>query len=118
MLVGMSEPASESSDRASATEGSREHVEEVTVKDNPQEQRYEAWLNGELAGFAQYKLRPGVVIVTHTEVPDQYAGHGIGTAIVRGTLDDLRARGLKVRPVCPFFKSWIERHPDYQDLVD
>lgn len=96
-----------------------EQVEQVvTVRDNPDEHRYEAWMGGKPAGFAQYKQRPGVVIVTHTEVPDEYAGHGIGTTIVRNTLDDLRARGLKVRPVCPFFKSWIDRHPDYADLVD
>ncbi len=90
----------------------------VTVKDNPDESRYEAWDDsGVVAGFAQYKLRDGLVIFTHTEVDDAFEGRGVGSTLVRAALDDVRGRGLQVRPVCPFFKSYIEQHPEYQDLL-
>lgn len=90
----------------------------VEVRDNPDEHRYEAWLDGELAGYATYRASEQVVTIRHTEVPEEFAGHGIGGKLARGTLDDLRARGLRVRPVCPFFAGWIGKHPDYEDMVE
>ena len=73
--------------------------------------------DGRLAGIAQYTTRPGVVEFIHTEVDDQFEGHGIGSRLVRAALDDVRAAGDRVVPTCPFFKSWIEKHEDYADLV-
>lgn len=91
---------------------------QVTVKDNSGENRYEASDDsGLVAGFAEYKLRDGLVIFLHTEVDDAFEGQGIGSSLVRGALDDVRGRGLRVRPVCPFFKAYIEEHPEYQDLL-
>jgi predicted GNAT family acetyltransferase len=58
------------------------------------------------------------VIFTHTQVEDAYEGHGVGSALARFALDDVRASGTrKVLPLCPFIKGWIEKHPDYADLV-
>lgn len=54
---------------------------------------------------------------THTEVGDDFEGRGVGSALVRGALDDVRRNGLSVQPLCPFVKSWIQRHPGYGDLV-
>ena len=93
----------------------------VEVRDHPEEQRYEAWLGGSLAGFAAYRLRPGRpgrpgrIVFTHTEV--QVEGRGVGSTLVRGALDDVRRRGLTVTPLCPFVKAYLEKHPEYADLM-
>jgi hypothetical protein len=91
---------------------------DVATSHNPDASRYEAHLDGELAGFAEYELTDQLVIFTHTQVEDAYEGHGVGSALARFALDDVRASGTrKVLPLCPFIKGWIEKHPDYADLV-
>jgi predicted GNAT family acetyltransferase len=90
---------------------------DIRVADNPDEQRYEVLVDGALGGFAQYRLLPGRIVFTHTEVDDAYEGHGVGSALVRTALDDVRARGLQVTPICPFVRAYIGQHPEYQDLV-
>lgn len=93
-------------------------MSDVTVRDNPDQNRYEAVLDGEVAGFAQYRRTGDGLVFTHTEVDDAYEGKGVGSALARGALDDVRAGGHgPVVPSCPFIKGWIEKHPDYQDLV-
>ena len=87
------------------------------VANNADAGRYEVSLDGEPAGFAEYRLRDGRVIFTHTEVDSAFAGHGLGSSLARGALDDVRNRGLKAVPLCPFITAYIERHPEYQDLV-
>lgn len=67
--------------------------------------------------FAAYRRSPGTVTFTHTEVPEALEGRGIGAQLVRGALDDARARGEKVVPLCPFVAAYITRHPEYQDLL-
>jgi predicted GNAT family acetyltransferase len=92
---------------------------DVTVKDNAGENRYEATLaSGQLAGFAAYELHGGLVVFTHTEVDDAVEGQGVGSALARGALADVEERELKVRPLCPFIKEYIERHPEFQHLVE
>ncbi|GAW49313.1 MULTISPECIES: GNAT family N-acetyltransferase [unclassified Nocardioides] len=91
---------------------------DVATSHNPEVSRYEARLDGELAGFAEYELTDQLVIFTHTQVEDAYEGRGVGSALARFALDDVRASGTrKVLPLCPFIKGWIEKHPDYADLV-
>ena len=91
---------------------------DVQLTHNEAEGRYEAHLDGELAGSAYYELGEGRIVFTHTEVDDAFEGRGVGSALARFALDDVRARGgLRVVPRCPFIKGWIDRHPDYQDLV-
>lgn len=87
------------------------------MRDNADEQRYEAWTDGALAGFAQYRVRPGLLAFIHTEVDDAYEGQGVGSKLARGALDDARAKGLSVLPFCPFINEWVKRHPDYVELV-
>jgi uncharacterized protein len=93
-------------------------VSDVEVADNPEERRYEALVDGEVAGASYYRDENGVRVVSHTEVADGFKGQGVGGRLVAGALDDIRARGLRVRPVCAFTASYIERHPEYADLVD
>ncbi len=91
---------------------------DITVADNPERHRYDAVVDGRLAGFAAYQLRPGHVVFTHTEVEPEFEGGGVGSALARAALDDVRARGQQVVPLCRFIAGYIDRHPDYQDLVD
>jgi predicted GNAT family acetyltransferase len=80
--------------------------------------RYEGRVDGGLAGFAEYQLTDQLIVFTHTEVDPSYEGQGVGSAIARWALDDVRAQGSrKVLPLCPFISGWIARHPDYADLV-
>jgi predicted GNAT family acetyltransferase len=92
--------------------------DDVTISDNPDAHRYEVRVGGELAGFAEYRLVPGRVVFTHTEIDDAFEGRGLGSKLAGGALDAVRARDLTVTPQCPFIKSFIERHADYADLVD
>lgn len=89
----------------------------ATVSNNSDAARYEVNLDGAPAGFAAYRLRDNRVIFTHTEVDSAFEGHGLGSALARGALDDVRERGLRAVPLCPFIAAYIERHPEYQDLV-
>lgn len=87
------------------------------VADAPEARRYEARVDGTLAGVAHYRVTEDIITFTHTEVREEYEGQGIGGHLARTALDDARARRLRVRPECPFIRSWIEQHPDYADLV-
>jgi predicted GNAT family acetyltransferase len=90
---------------------------DATVVDNPAELRYELRVRGELAGLIRYRTEPGVVVLVHTEVFPSAEGRGLGSHLVGGALDDLRARGLRVVPLCPFAAAYVRRHPAYADLV-
>lgn len=91
---------------------------DVTTQKNESENRYEVYVEGELAGFSAYELDDKRIVFTHTEVDDRFEGHGVGSKLARAALDDVRAEGTRrVVPRCPFIKSWIEEHPDYSDLV-
>lgn len=91
---------------------------EVTVTNNPDASRYEAHIGTELAGFADYRLTERLIVFTHTEVDPAFEGKGVGGALARGALDGVRGAGEReVVAKCPFIASWIEKHPDYQDLL-
>ena len=89
----------------------------VVVRDATAAQRYEAWVGAELAGFLTYEVDGGSVTLVHTQVDPALEGKGICSALARHALDHIRGAGRRVVPVCPFVKAWIERHPDYADLV-
>ncbi|MFL6843654.1 MAG: GNAT family N-acetyltransferase [Allosphingosinicella sp.] len=86
------------------------------VRNNQAASQYELEIDGHLA-LAAYRLRPGRISFTHTEVPEALAGRGIGKRLVKAALDDVRAQGLKVVPICPFVKHYIDTHPEEQDLL-
>jgi uncharacterized protein len=92
-------------------------LREMTVRDNPELQRYEAIVNGELAGSVFYRELDDALILVHTGVEEAFEGLGIGSRLVAATLDDIRARGLRMRPFCAFVKAYLERHPEYDDLI-
>jgi uncharacterized protein len=86
------------------------------VVNNRAHQRYELVVEGHLAATC-YKLSDGVITFIHTEVPPELGGKGIGSALIRGALDQVQAEGLKVIPECPFVKAYIDKHPEYADLL-
>ncbi|WP_081983432.1 GNAT family N-acetyltransferase [Streptacidiphilus albus] len=87
------------------------------VTDVPGAHQYQARYGEALAGLAQYLRSPGLIAFVHTEVDPRYEGRGVGSALVRTSLDRARADGDRVLAVCPFYAAWIARHPDYQDLL-
>lgn len=90
---------------------------EITISDAPERSRFIATVDGEIAGFIVYRLRPGLLALIHTEVEERFEGHGIGGRLARFALDQARAEGLAVLPFCPFVNDWMKRHPEYTDLV-
>jgi predicted GNAT family acetyltransferase len=88
------------------------------VTDVPARARYEVTVDGELAGFAQYREVDGARVFTHTEIFDAFEGKGVGSALARGALDDVRAQGRRLVALCPFIAGYLGRHDEYADLVD
>ena len=89
----------------------------LRIVDAPDAGRYEARLDGQLVGFSEYRLRGDRIIFVHTVVLPEFEGRGIGSRLAAGALDDVRVRGLRVVPRCPFIAAYIRGHPAYADLV-
>ena len=90
---------------------------DTQVRDNATGQRYEAVVDGRIAGSAHYRLTGDGIEFTHTKVSPEYEGQGVGAALARFALDDAKRRGLSVTPTCEFIESYIRRHPEYAELV-
>ena len=88
------------------------------VRDNPEQHRFEIDLGDGAIAIAQYTLPEGKIMFTHTEVPPEHEGKGVGTALIRFALASARERNLKVIPVCPFFAAYMQKHAEEQDLLD
>ena len=86
------------------------------VVNNTAKQRYELAVDGHIAA-TYYRITGGLITFVHTEVPPELGGKGIGSRLIKGALDQVRAGGLKVIAQCPFVKAYIEKHPDYADLL-
>ena len=86
------------------------------IVNNKTHQRYELAVDGRIAA-TYYEIADGVITFIHTEVPPELGGKGIGSKLIKGALDQVRAEGLKVIAECPFVKAYIEKHPDYADLL-
>jgi predicted GNAT family acetyltransferase len=89
----------------------------ATVVDNVQLSRYEIVHDGALAGFAEYQRAAGVIMFTHTEIDEAFAGKGLASILIKHALDDARGAGVAVLPACPFVRGYIAKHPEYLDLV-
>jgi uncharacterized protein len=90
---------------------------ELHLIDQPRQHRYAARLDDEVVGIAAYYRQGDIITFTHTEVAGQVEGQGIGSRLARYALDDARAQGWRVRPRCPFIRDYLDRHPEYADLV-
>jgi len=83
----------------------------------PDQHRFVAQVDGDIAGSLLYRERPNLIALVHTEVDDRFEGAGVGSALASFALNDARARGLAVLPFCPFVAGYIQRHREYVDLV-
>ena len=90
---------------------------EITVEHDTRHRRFEARVNGELAGFADYRFRDGVLAFTHTEIDPAFQGKGVAGTLIGAALDEVRADGGRVLPLCSYVADYISRHPEYTDLV-
>lgn len=89
----------------------------MSVRDDTAESRYEIDVDGEVGGFLVYRDEDGVRGLVHTEVKPEHEGHGVGTDLVRGVLEDARSNGTRVRPYCSFVVDFLQHHPEYRDVV-
>ncbi|MFJ9556262.1 GNAT family N-acetyltransferase [Nocardiopsis sp. NPDC101807] len=91
---------------------------DLAVVDVPERSRYEVSADGEVVGFSAYHLiDEGVYALPHVEVDPAFEGRGVASALMRESLDDIRERGLKVVPICPFARTYIGKNQGYADLV-
>ncbi len=86
------------------------------VRDNKEQNRFELEVEGQIA-FANYRLTPQAVIITHTETPMALRGRGIASELVKGALELIRSDGRKVVAGCSFVAVYLRRHPEYRDLA-
>jgi NAD+ kinase len=90
---------------------------EAFVVDSFEQSRYEIILGGEVAGVLHYRRKDGTVILIHTEIDQAFEGRGLASRLAAGALDDARARSTPVVVSCPFVSGYVERHPEYKDLL-
>lgn len=100
----------------------------LTINHSPAQERYEAFLNAEAGpdgapaevsvGYLDYVSEPYQVVITHTVIREQYSGHGYAGQLVRTVLDDIRAGGKRVVPVCSYVQRYIQQHPEYADMAE
>jgi len=91
--------------------------QQIPVVDNPEASQFEAHVDGHVA-LVSYIKHGDSIIFTHTEVPPEHEGKGIGSALIRHALEEARKRSLLVIPKCPFFAAYMQKHEEVQDLLD
>ena len=90
---------------------------DASVVDNFEERRYELLLGGEVAGVLHYRRHGELIELMHTEIEQSFAGRGLGGRLASAALADARARATPVAVTCPFVTGYLERHPEYADLL-
>lgn len=94
-------------------------MSDPTFRQDAENDRYVAEIDGVVVGFTEYHLRgDSHYFFYHTELDEGLSGQGIGSRLARFALDDVRAKGALVTPLCPFIAAWMDKHPDYDDLID
>lgn len=94
-----------------------DQLDGVTIVDNPERKRFEARRGRTVLGWSAYQQTAELIVFTHTQVHPRWEGQGVGSTLVRATLDHVRSQGMRVLPQCPFVDDWIKRHPEYADLL-
>lgn len=100
-----------------AAEKDAKRMNSRDVRDNAELRRFELDVDGQTA-FAKYRLVEGVITFVHTETPPALTGRGIASTLIRGALEQVRAKGMKVIPQCSFVSHFISKHPQFADLLD
>ncbi|WP_127503110.1 GNAT family N-acetyltransferase [Actinoplanes solisilvae] len=93
-------------------------MSDLEVRENPDQKRFELRIGDDVAGFAAYRVRDGITVVTHSEINQRFRGQGLGNELAKRTLDQLRAQGARVYPACPFFSKYVSEHHEYDDIIE
>ncbi len=93
-------------------------VDQLKIVNVQDARRWEARSGDDVLGYSEYREQPGRVIFTHTVVEPEHEGQGVGSSLARAALDDALARDLRVTPICPFIRAYVERHAKYAGSVD
>ena len=88
----------------------------VEVVHNPAQKRFEMQLGDQIA-MVKYILGSSEIIFTHTEVPEEFEGHGVASKIAKVAVEYAKAQGMRIRPLCPYMSAYIKRHPEYQSIT-
>lgn len=89
----------------------------IDHEEGPTKGRYVVRLNGAEAEMTYSRAGEALIIIDHTGVPDAMRGRSVGQAMVRRAVEDARAQGRKILPLCPFAKAQIARHTEWQDVL-
>ena len=92
-------------------------MDPLALRNVPDRHRYEILVDGEVAGHVEYNVLAEALLFTHTEIGGAYEGQGLGSKLARYALDDARAQGKQVIPVCQFIAGYLRKHREYLDLV-
>lgn len=95
----------------------RKIMNQATLRNNPDKQRYELVDAGQVVAFAEYRQEGDALALVHTEVSPEHGGKGYGSTLAKQALGDIRAQHKKVIPLCEFIAGYIGKHPEYSDLV-
>jgi predicted GNAT family acetyltransferase len=90
---------------------------DIRKEDGPTGGRYVVVVNGHEAEMTYSKAGTSRIIIDHTGVPKELGGLGVGVALVKNAVEDARAMGVKIIPLCPFTKAQIDKHPEWQDVL-
>ena len=90
---------------------------EYDLIDNEARKQYEIHVDNYIPRIEYIKAKGDKIYLTHTEVPPQLEGKGIGNALVKQVLEDIKIKGLTLMPLCPFVAMYIKRHPEWKSLV-
>ena len=90
---------------------------DLTIKDNLEKKRFETMVEGHIAIVEYIRTKDNIIYLTHTEVPKQLEGKGVGASLVKNVLEIIDAEGWLVAPLCPFVAAYLKRHPEWQRLL-
>ena len=90
-------------------------MEQANVRDNRHLQRFELPVDGQVV-FADYRRQPGRLVITYVEAPPELRGTGAAGRLMQGVMQEVRLEGIKVLPLCPYAKAWMQRHPEFKDV--
>lgn len=93
-------------------------MSQMETRNEPENDRYVIEVDGVVAGFTVYHVRGGRYFFVHTQIEPSFTGQGLGSVLARYALDDVRAKGGTIIPICPFIAGYVDRHPEYQSLID
>lgn len=88
----------------------------MRVVDNKEENRFETEIEGQMA-VIEYSVQPGILSLNHTEIPEALSGQGVASEMIEKVLLEIELRGLKVIPVCPFIRKYIDKHPEWKSIL-